>query len=93
MIMLSGVFGMFAGGSGAVVSAMDVNLPTGPLMIVAACAVVFVSVLFAPQRGVIWTMLTQRRERVEVAQMVKSAKRPATLGGGQPTLMKRPAKH
>lgn len=93
MIVLSGVFGMFAGGSGAVVSAMDVNLPTGPLMIVAACAVVFVSVLFAPQRGVIWTMLTQRRERVEVAQMIKTAKRPVTIGGGQPTFMKRPAKH
>ncbi len=34
-----------------------------PLMIVMAFVVVVVSVLFAPQRGVLWAMLRQRRER------------------------------
>lgn len=63
MVVLSGVFGAFAGGAGALTSAADVNLPTGPLMIVMAFVVVVVSVLFAPQRGVLWAMLRQRRER------------------------------
>jgi manganese/zinc/iron transport system permease protein len=60
MVLLSGVFGAFAGGSGALLSALDLNLPTGPLMIVMACAVVLISVLVAPQRGLIWRWKKQR---------------------------------
>jgi manganese/zinc/iron transport system permease protein len=90
MVILSGVFGMFSGGAGAVISAVDVNMPTGPLMIVAACAVVLVSVLFAPERGMLWTLSKQRRERLQVAQHL--AKPTKTAGGGRNDLVKRPAK-
>lgn len=91
MVILSGVFGLFAGSGGAVLSAVDVNMPTGPLMIVAACAVVLVSVLLAPERGIIWTLNHQRRERLEVAQ--HTTQQPVVNGGVQSNLMKRPAKH
>jgi len=83
MVLLSGAFGAFAGSTGAVLSGVDVNMPTGPLMIVAACAVVLVSVLFAPGRGIVWTVMSRRRERQAVG-------RPS-LGGVQPVMVKRSA--
>lgn len=55
MVMLSAVFGAFAGGLGAVVSAVDADIPTGPMIIVAAFSIVAVSIAFAPERGLVWT--------------------------------------
>lgn len=63
MVMLSAVFGAFAGGLGAVLSAVDANVPTGPMIIVVAFAVVIVSLAFAPGRGLVWSWLRRRRDR------------------------------
>jgi manganese/zinc/iron transport system permease protein len=63
MIVLAMLFGAFSGGSGAVLSALERGLPTGPLMIVVACSLVLIALLFAPQRGVLWQ---RRRLRSEV---------------------------
>lgn len=68
MAVLSGVFGAFAGAAGAIISAADVNIPTGPLMIVVAAALVVVSLLAAPGRGLLWQLWRQRRERQQVAR-------------------------
>lgn len=61
MIVLASLFGAFSGGAGAVLSALERGLPTGPLMIVVACGIVLVSILFAPQRGVLGRLWRQRR--------------------------------
>ncbi|PJF43648.1 MAG: ABC transporter [Phototrophicales bacterium] len=63
MTILSALFGAFAGTVGAVISALDVGLPTGPLIIVVAFGVVLLSITFAPSRGVIWASWQQRRDR------------------------------
>jgi len=63
MVILSGVFGAFAGGTGAVISAVDSDIPTGPMMIVVAFAVVLISMAFAPQRGLVWTLLRRQADR------------------------------
>ncbi len=60
MIVLAAILGAFAGGSGAVLSAVERGLPTGPMMIVVACGIVLIALLFAPERGVLW-QLWQRR--------------------------------
>ncbi|MEL7233587.1 MAG: metal ABC transporter permease, partial [Chloroflexota bacterium] len=60
MVILSAVFGAFAGGTGAIISAVDANIPTGPMIIVVAFAVVLISIGFAPGRGLVWTLLRQR---------------------------------
>lgn len=73
MVLLSGLFGAVAGGSGAAVSGVDVNIPTGPLMIVSSFVIVVASVLFAPGRGVMWTAIQRRRDRRAVE---KIAERP-----------------
>ena len=58
----------FAGGSGAIISGLDVALPTGPLMIVMASIIVFISLAFAPGRGLIWQQWQQWRTRSEIAE-------------------------
>lgn len=63
MVILAAVFGAFAGGVGAVLSAVDADVPTGPMIIVVAFAVVAVSIAFAPGRGLVWSLLRQRRDR------------------------------
>lgn len=67
MIVLAMLFGAFSGGAGAVLSAVERGLPTGPLMIVVACALVLVSILFAPQRGILWQIGRQGRVRSETS--------------------------
>jgi manganese/zinc/iron transport system permease protein len=54
MVLLASVFGAFSGATGAIISGIEVDLPTGPLIIVVAFAIVFVSILFAPGRGLVW---------------------------------------
>ncbi len=63
MVMLSAVFGAFAGGLGAVLSAVDADIPTGPMIIVVAFLVVLVSIGFAPGRGLVWARLRQHGDR------------------------------
>jgi manganese/zinc/iron transport system permease protein len=63
MVILSAVFGAFAGGTGAVISAVDATIPTGPMIIVIAFVIVMLSIGFAPGRGLIWTTLRSRSDR------------------------------
>jgi manganese/zinc/iron transport system permease protein len=67
MVILAAVFGAFAGGTGAILSAVDTNLPTGPMIIVVSFLVVVLSIAFAPGRGLVWTWLRQRRDRQRFA--------------------------
>ncbi|MDX1995925.1 MAG: metal ABC transporter permease [bacterium] len=69
MVLLSGAFGAFAGAVGAIISAVEVGLPTGPLMIVVASAIVLVSICFAPERGLVWTLLKQAADRRRFAAL------------------------
>lgn len=63
MLILAAIFGAFAGGTGAIISAVDTDVPTGPMIIVVAFALVVLSLAFAPGRGLVWRFLRQRRDR------------------------------
>ena len=63
MVILAAVFGAFAGGVGAVISALDSDIPTGPTIIVVASALVLTSLALAPGRGLLWSRLQQRANR------------------------------
>lgn len=63
MVILSAVFGAFAGGVGAIISAVDADIPTGPLIVVVAFLLVAVSLTFAPGRGLLWTLLRRVSDR------------------------------
>ena len=63
MLALSALFGLTAGVAGTVLSISQARLPTGPMIILCATVLVVVSVLFAPNRGLVWDWLRQRRAR------------------------------
>lgn len=61
MVLLAGVFGAVAGAGGALISATGRGLATGPVVVLLITAIVIVSLLIAPQRGILWQALTRRR--------------------------------
>lgn len=63
MVILAAIFGAFAGGVGAVISALNSDIPTGPMIIVTAFCLVLLSITLAPERGLLWRRLSQRANR------------------------------
>ena len=53
MVLLSAVFGAVASALGTAAGSSVSKMPTGPAIVVAASVIVFISLLFAPQRGLI----------------------------------------
>jgi manganese/zinc/iron transport system permease protein len=71
MVLLAAAFGAAGGIAGALISAGARNLATGPLIVLAISAVVLVSLLVAPERGLLWEALQRRRDRARLrAQQV-----------------------
>ena len=83
MLTLAGIFGGIAGAGGAVLSGLQQGLPTGPLIIVAASAIVLVSITLAPQRGLLWRAWQNRRDRRRFAaqQLLQDIHRHALQHG------------
>ncbi|MGH2697804.1 MAG: metal ABC transporter permease [Actinomycetota bacterium] len=61
MVCLSALFGALAGVTGALVSSTGARLPTGPMVVLSASVIVLLSLLFAPNRGLVWDRLRTRR--------------------------------
>jgi manganese/zinc/iron transport system permease protein len=61
MVGLSALFGALAGVSGALISSVENQLPTGPVIVLAISAIVATSLLFAPNRGLIWEWARRQR--------------------------------
>lgn len=68
MLGLSALFGAAAGVSGAMISVTASRLPTGPMVILCMTAIVIVSLLFAPERGMVWDAMRQRASRRRVLE-------------------------
>ena len=63
MVLVSAIFGALAGVSGALVSSMVLRLSTGPTIVLAVSLIMVVSLLFAPNRGLLWTWVRHQRNR------------------------------
>jgi manganese/zinc/iron transport system permease protein len=63
MIGLAALFGAGAGVSGALISSTAARLPTGPTIVLCISGIVFVSLLLAPRRGLLWNWLREHRNR------------------------------
>ena len=66
MVILAAIFGGISGAGGALISALAVRLPTGPLVVLTATFLFVVSLLFAPGRGWIARGLTLIKTRRRV---------------------------
>ena len=63
MVLLSAAFGAISGAVGSVLSALYRGAPTGPMIVLVATAIFVVSVLFAPERGVVARYRSRRRRQ------------------------------
>lgn len=63
MVALAALFGALAGVSGTFASSLASGLSTGPMIVLAISAIVVVSLLLAPHRGVVWSALERRQTR------------------------------
>jgi manganese/zinc/iron transport system permease protein len=63
MVVLAGFFGALAGVSGALISSSTARLPTGPTIVLCVSSLVLVSLLLAPNRGIVWNWVRERRNR------------------------------
>ncbi|QQK77054.1 metal ABC transporter permease [Salicibibacter cibarius] len=74
MVILSGFFGAISGILGTMISAPISGMPTGPLIIVAACIVFFVSLIIAPKKGLVVKAyrLQQLRKQTARGQILQS---------------------
>lgn len=61
MVLLAALFGMLAGVSGAILSALRRGFATGPLIVICVSIIVLVSLFFAPERGLLWAAIKRRR--------------------------------
>ncbi|MFT4006943.1 MAG: iron chelate uptake ABC transporter family permease subunit [Lacrimispora sp.] len=64
MVTLSALFGAVSGIMGTAASSLMPKLPTGPAIVVCVSAIVLVSVLFAPGRGVLYRIYQRRKNRL-----------------------------
>ncbi|MBC8164149.1 MAG: metal ABC transporter permease [Roseiflexaceae bacterium] len=60
MVAISALFGALAGVAGTAISSVVPQLPTGPTIVLCISAIVVISLLFAPARGLVWAQLRRR---------------------------------
>ena len=68
MLLYGSGIGMLSGITGAFLSFLGTNLPTGPFMVLAASGFFLAAFLFAPSRGVVPRWWRARSQRVRIAR-------------------------
>ncbi|MDJ0757120.1 MAG: metal ABC transporter permease [Ardenticatenaceae bacterium] len=63
MTGMSAVFGAIAGVSGSLISSLQSGFSTGPVVVLVISGIVIFSLLFAGNRGIIWSWIRQQRRR------------------------------
>lgn len=66
MVGLSALFGAAAGVAGALISSIQSQLPTGPVIVLVISAIVAFSLLLAPNRGLIWEWARRQRSKQQL---------------------------
>ena len=63
MVVLAAVFGAVSGVTGALLSSAVAGTPTGPVIVVCVTTITVVSLLFAPDRGILHRIYLRRKNR------------------------------
>jgi manganese/zinc/iron transport system permease protein len=66
MVLLAAFFGALSGLIGTLISAFGRGFSTGPLIVLVASTIVFVSLILAPNRGLFWGWIRQQRNRQQL---------------------------
>lgn len=85
MVVLAAVFGALAGVSGAMISSSGAGLSTGPTIVLSASLLVLISLLFAPERGLVsgWLRHQRNRRRLRVNAVLANLYALAQQHAGQ----------
>jgi manganese/zinc/iron transport system permease protein len=67
MVLLSAFFGAVAGIMGTVISSLGRRISTGPTIVLSISFIVLVSLLFAPNRGLVWRWIQSLQNRRKMA--------------------------
>ncbi len=67
MVILAAIFGVISGITGSLISATARGLATGPLIVLSVTAIVIVSILIAPERGLLWEAIKRWRDRRQLS--------------------------
>lgn len=73
MVLLAALFGASAGVGGATISSTAERMPTGPTIVVCVSAIVLISLLIAPDRGLVWEWFERRRRRAALRRAMAEA--------------------
>ena len=68
MVALAAIFGAISGALGALISSLGSGLSTGPVIVLTASSIAIFSLLWAPNRGLVWEWIRRRRNRRRLAQ-------------------------
>lgn len=66
MVVIAAIIGALSGVAGTMISALRPGLSTGPIIVISVSALVVVSLLFAPQRGLLRSLLERRSHRANL---------------------------
>lgn len=66
MVFLSALFGAISGVVGTILSSLISKLPTGPMIVIVISTIVIISLAFAPNRGLIWRYLRDKKNQKEI---------------------------
>lgn len=65
MILLSAFFGALSSFLGTFTSTIVISMPTGPIIVIYATLIVFISLLIAPNRGIIFKFYRRKKEVIK----------------------------
>lgn len=68
MVLLAGFFGAISGLLGTLISSLVSKLPTGPTIVIIISLIVVISLLFAPNRGLLWQYIRDRKRRKDISE-------------------------
>lgn len=71
MVGLAAFFGCLSGIIGTVISSLGQQIPTGPTIVLVISLIVLISILFSPNRGIIWKIVKTNQRKKEFATHLK----------------------
>lgn len=68
MVLLSALFGAISGIGGTAISSVVSKLPTGPMIVIIISIIVIISLILAPNRGLVWRYIKNRKNQKAISE-------------------------
>lgn len=68
MVILSAIFGAISGIGGTIASSVVSKLPTGPMIVIIISVIVIISLVLAPNRGLLWRYMKNKKRQKAISE-------------------------